>query len=349
MQKVKDFWNNKSNAERRKIIVYSIAAVVCVALFAIVIALNTTSTDTEVADFSNPDAKEVAKYNSRTEANQMGKKDSADLNLAMDNLFGESQDIAPMQQEPTTYYEPSYSTGPGTEYKQPSYSDPQSGSSGGSSYNQHSTYGDYSMWQSDEPRNNSVGYTNTRVPTTKGSKKNAEPEYTEIPAPGYQEPSYSNASPSKDFSEGKQIRAKLLSQGYASNGRSLSFVLLESTNIAGEATPKGLVITGIAREENNRLMVNFSTVKIKNRIVPTQLALFGSDGIAGLPIGGGSSNTDIGNEVANRGKDILAEQSNRIPVVGGIIGGVIRNGGNRTSDNKIKLSNNIECIIVNYK
>lgn len=351
MEKIKAFWNNKSNAERRKIVVYTIAGVVCIVLLALVIALNTTSTEKEVADFSNPDAKEVAKYNSRTEANQLGKKDSADLNLAMDNLFGESQETAPPYQEPTTYYEPNYSSSPNTEYQQPTYSSPQS-SSGGGSYNKHSTYGDYSMWQSEEPKNNSVGYTNKNVPTTttKGSRRSAEPEYTEIPSttPMYQEPSYSNVSSSQSLSQGKQIRAKLLSQGYASNGRSLSFVLLETTKIGGETTPKGQVITGIAREENNRLMVNFSTIKVKNKIVPVQMALFGSDGMAGLPIGGGSNGSDIGSEATNRGKDIVAEQANRIPVIGGIVGGAVRSSGSRTADNKIKLSTNIECIIVNY-
>ncbi|AZI21497.1 conjugative transposon protein TraM [Chryseobacterium taklimakanense] len=350
MEKIREFWNNKSNAERRKIIVYAIAGVVCVGLFALVIAFNSTSTEKEVSDFSNPDAKEVAKYNSRTEANNLGKKDSADLNLAMDDLFGESQETAPVYQEPTTYYEPNYSSSPNTEYQQPAYSSPQS-SSGGGSYNKHSTYGDYSMWQSEEPKNNSVGYTNKNVPkTTKENRKSSEPEYTEIPTPTYQEPSYSNsiASTTQSLSQGKQIRAKLLSQGYASNGRSLSFVLLESTKIAGETTPKGLVITGIAREENNRLMVNFSTIKVKNKIVPVQMTLFGSDGMAGLPIGGGSNGSDIGSEATNRGKDVIAEQANRIPVIGGIIGGAVRNNGSRTADNKIKLSTNIECIIVNY-
>lgn len=348
MEKIREFWNNKSNAERRKIIVYAIAGVVCVGLFALVIAFNSTSTEKEVSDFSNPDAKEVAKYNSRTEANNLGKKDSADLNLAMDDLFGESQETAPVYQEPTTYYEPNYSSSPNTEYQQPAYSSPQS-SSGGGSHNKHSTYGDYSMWQGEEPKNNSVGYTNKNVPkTTKGNRKNSEPEYTEIPTPTYQEPSYSNsiASTTQSLSQGKQIRAKLISQGYATPGRSLSFVLLEATKIGNENIAKGQVITGVSSEENNRLMVNFSSIKVKNKIVPVQMQLFGSDGMAGLPVSGSNSN-NMGNEATNRGKDMVRDQVNRIPVIGGIISSAV-GSGNRTADNKIKLSNNIECIIVNY-
>ena len=351
MESIKKFWASKSSAEKRKYIVYGIAGAVSILLIVIVVLLTSKDDTKEVADFSNPDAKEVKKFNSRAEANQLGKTDSASLDLAMNNVFGnEEEAVKPAEVE--EYTAPTYSNNNSNSYSQPSYSNNSSSNGGGGSgYNSHSTYGDYSMWQSDEPKNNSVGYTNKNVPkTTKGNRKSSEPEYTEIPTPTYQEPSYSNsiASTTKSLSQGKQIRAKLLSQGYASNGRSLSFVLLESTKIAGETTPKGLVITGFAREENNRLMVNFSSIKVKNKTVPVLMTLFGSDGLAGLPIGGGSNGSDIEGEATNRGKDIIVEQANRIPVIGGIIGGAVRNNGSRTADNKIKLSNNIECIIVNY-
>lgn len=340
MNRIADFWKGKSEAERRKILVYSIAGIVCVLLVVIVIALNTKPIENEVSDFSNPDAKEVEKYNSRTEANQLGKKDSSDLNVAMDDIFGQSQN-APITEAPTAYYEPTYSTSNNNEYQQPTYSSPSNGGSGNGSKNSHSTYGDYSMWQAEEPKNNSVGYTNKKGVPTK--KQNAEPDYTEIPTPTYQSQSQPQT---KDISEGKQVRAKLISQGYATSGRSLSFVLLDATKINGENVAKGQVVTGIASEENNRLMVNFSTIKVKNKIVPVQMQLLGSDGMAGLPVGGNNSN-NLGNEAGNRGKDMARQQVNRIPVIGGLVGSAI-GGGNRTSDNKIKLSNNIECIIVHY-
>lgn len=342
MSKIINFWTNKSEADKRKIIVYSIAAVVCIILVVLVIAINSKPTENEVADFSNPDAKEVEKYNSRTEANQLGKKDSANLNVVMDDIFGDSQSAPTV--EPTPYYEPNYSSS-NSEYQQPAYSpSPSNGGSGSSNHNQHSTYGDYSMWQAEEPKNNSVGYTNTKGAPTTSKKRNTDPTYTEIPTSTYQEPTYQNQA--KDFSQGKQIRAKLISQGYATAGRSLSFVLLETTKIGNENIAKGQVITGVSSEENNRLMVNFSSIKVKNKIVPVQMQLFGSDGMAGLPVSGSNSN-NMGNEATNRGKDMVRDQVNRIPVIGGIISSAV-GSGNRTADNKIKLSNNIECIIVNY-
>ena len=57
----------------------------------------------------------------------------------------------------------------------------------------------------------------------------------------------------------------MITQGYASNGKSISFVLLEPTTIAGKKTKKGQIITGIAKEDRNRLSVSFSEIKIDNQ------------------------------------------------------------------------------------
>lgn len=353
MDKLKNFWSTKSEGEKRKIIVYLIAGVVCVGLLFTVIALNSEPSDTKVADFSNPDAKEVEKFNNRSDANNLGKTDSASLNVAMDDLFGDSNSNAfqPSPDAGSGYVEPNYSTvspgsGSGSNsssgYVQPNYSSSPATSS-------HSTYGDYSMWQSEEPKNNSVGYSNKGVPAQKSNQGSSQPVYTEIPSNNgtYQEPAYQTQSATKNIGSGKQIRAKLLSQGYATSGRSLSFVMLEPTKINGETITKGQSITGTSYEENGRLMVNFSSIKIKNKVVNVQMQLLGSDGMPGLPIAGTNNINPNGSAIENKGRDLARDQINRIPVIGGVIGGVI-GSGTKTADNRIKLSTNVECIIVNY-
>lgn len=358
MEKIKDFWNNKTQEERRKIIVYGIAGLFSLLLIVGVVALNSTNEAERVSDISNPDSKEAQKYNSRAEANQMGKVDSTQMNTAMDNLFGESdtETNGDVFTDGESYSEPSYSQ---QTYSEPSYTQQNtqgysSGSTRGGNYNSHSTYGDYSMWQSDEPKNNSIGYTEVRnypsqkkgQPTAKKSEQAtiSTPDY--IPEPTYAEPNYAG-SQSQDIRTGKQIRAKLLSQGFATSGRSLSFVLLDNANISGENIKKGQVITGVASEQNNRLLVNFSTIKANNKIIPVQMELYGSDGMAGLPISGSAGGSNLGNEAKERAGDYARGQVNRIPVIGGVISGVV-GGGNRTADNRIKLTPNIQCIIVNY-
>ncbi|SIS89915.1 Protein of unknown function [Kaistella chaponensis] len=345
MEQLKQFWEIKSNEERRKIIVYSIASLLAVFLLVGVYVLNGGDKKVAVDEISNPDAKEAQKYNSRTEANQLGKKDSSKLNTAMDDLFGKSGD-SPIEiisesdgnDKPTsTYVEPVYT--------QPNYNNSRSEKRNrGSSYNSHSTYGDYSMWQAEEPKNNSIAYTEVKnYPKSSRSKnENASSniDYTEIFEPAYVQPSYSGSSTNqRSINEGKQIRAKLLSKGYANSGRTLSFVLLESTKIGTLETPKGQIIKGVASEQNNRLLVNFSTIKVKNKIVPVQLQLYGADGMAGLPISPGTQNSDLENRALN--------ESSRIPVIGGVINSV-GNAMSKQSDKRIKLTFNVECIIVNF-
>lgn len=340
MEKLKEFWDNKTGEERRKIVVYSIASVIAVMLLGGVYMLNSDDNIQRVDEISNPDAKEAQKYNSRTEANQLGKKDSANLNTTLDDLFGSSEASHEIENMDGTaeigYAEPLY--------MEPNYVKNSSTPHQGGGYSSHSTYGDYSMWQTEEPKNNSIGYTEIRSVPAKssssktGSSKNDFPEGSE---PVYSIPEFGDTPAPRDITDGKQIRAKLLSKGYFQSGRTLSFVLLEATNIGGVAAPKGQIVTGVATEQNNRLIVNFSTVKIKSKIVPARLKLFGSDGMAGLPIAGSSHNAS-----SNVESRVLSEAS-RIPVVGGIVGSVSGAIG-RQPENRIQLSSNVECIIVNY-
>ncbi len=338
MEKLREFWNYKSGEERRKIVVYSIASVTAVLLLGGVYFINNGERIQQVDEISNPDAKEAQRYNSRTEANQLARKDSSGLNTALDNLFGSSG--------PTSKTEDDQVTADAVGYTEPVYTEPNYSRSAPSygaenSYNSHSTYGDYSMWQTEEPKNNSIGYTEIRnVPTKSSSPLRNKKEMMDYAEPVYSFPE-STIKAEQGIANGKQIRAKLLSKGYFQPGRTLSFVLLEPTEISGIKAPKGQIVTGVAMEQNNRLTVNFSTIKIKNKIIPAKLKLFGSDGMSGLPIAGGSQ--DTGMDVESR---ILSESS-RIPVVGGIVGNISGVVG-KQPDNRILLTSNTECIIVNY-
>ena len=344
MEQLKQFWERKSNEDRRKIMVYSIATFVAIFLLVGVYALNSTDQKVAIDEISNPDAKEAQKYNSRTEANQLGKKDSSSLNTALDDLFGPSGNA-----EIEYFSEGKEVDDPNFQYMEPSYSEPNYSSSGQKqsavgTYNSHSTYGDYSMWQAEEPKNNSIAYTEVKnypaAPSAKSEKISAESNPKGTAEPVFIPPNYDNLpSTKRSINEGKQIRAKLISRGYVSSGRTLSFVLLESTKVGALAVPKGQIVTGVAAEQNNRLLVNFSTIKVKNKIVPVQFQLYGSDGMAGLPIAAGNQNSNMENKVLN--------ESNRIPVIGGVINSVA-NSMSKQPDNRIKLTSNVECILVNF-
>lgn len=325
MEAVKNFWETKSSADKRKYIVYAVAGVVCILLLVIVVALNSKDTTKEVSDFSNPDAKEVEKYNSRIEANQMGKIDSASLDVAMNDVFGE-EEPQPYIADNEQYSPPDYSSNTST-YTAPSYSN--SGSSGSSSsggnYNSHSTYGDYSMWQSEEPRNNSVGYSSKNgVPVKKKTAQAEAPSYEDVTpnnyvAPSYNQPTYNNSS-NVDLSQQQQISAQLISQGSFQDGRTLSFALKEPATIKGNKLPKNFVIQGIGQFQNNRIMVRFNAIKVNNKLVPVNITLLDGNGIEGMGVAGAEKATDGESRVEQ-------EIVGRTGTVGGIVSSVIKGKG----------------------
>lgn len=347
MEKLKEFWNNKTDEERRKIIVYSVFGIVSVLLFVGVYALNSGDDKQVVSEISNPDAKEAQKYNSRAEANQLGTKDSTSMNTAMDGIFGSSSsdEFQADTYSQSTYTEPTYTE---PTYTPPNYNNSGGGNTGskkGSNYNSHSTYGDYSMWQAEEPQNNSIEYTEVKnYPTSKKQQKNSSQNISSAEeVPTYSQPNYATSEKKTIQSQGKKVRAKLVSKGYATNGRSLSFVLLEDVNIGGEQAKKGQVITGNAVADGERLLVRFGTVKVNGKTVNANAFLLGYDGQEGLPVRGSSNG---GNGVGEFAKNEAQGAVSNIPVVGGLISRATSGSGSRNNESKIQLPNNVECQIM---
>lgn len=343
-EKIVGIWNSKSEEDRRKIIVFSAFGLLIIIFVLVAVATFKSDKNKKVDEIGNPDAKEAQKYNTRTEANQMGKVDSTkNFNTAIDEVFGSSQ---PEQQnyDAGTYSQPTYENAPPPTqptYTQPDYSAPKN--SGG--YNSHNTYGDYSMWQSDEPKNNSIEY--TEVKNYSSSKKqpknsvNNGSSYEEVTS--FTQPSYGGTEKKLIQSQGTKVRAKMVSTGYATNGRSLSFVLLDPVFIAGEQTKKGQVITGNAVINGDRIIVKFGNIKINGKTLPANAFLLGYDGEEGLPVRGSSNNNSGANEDYIRTE--AQNQANKIPIVGGLISRM--GSGNRSSsnDSKIQLTSNVECTI----
>lgn len=350
MEKIKEFWNSKTDEERRKYIVYTVFGIVSILLFVGVYALNSKDDKQVVSEISNPDAKEAQKYNSRAEANQLGTKDSTSMNTAMDGIFGSSSSD---EIQADTYSQPTYTE---PTYTEPTYTPPNynnsggggrsgSGRSSGGNYNSHSTYGDYSMWQAEEPQNNSIEYTEVKNPQSpkkqqKIASKTATASYDEVPT--YSQPSYGGNE--RKINQGTKVRAKLVSKGYATNGRSLSFVLLDPVTIGGEQAKKGQVITGNAVVDSERLIVRFGTIKVNGKTVNANALLLGYDGQEGLPVRGSSNRngSEVGDMVRNEAQGTVSQ----IPIVGGILSRATSGSGSRNNDSKIELPNNVECSIM---
>ena len=182
--------------------------------------------------------------------------------------------------------------------------------------NSHDVYGDYNMWQTQEPTRSNIGYKNAQKrPKVVKSK---EIVYDEVPTDvgGYSPPpsnnynSYSNDR--KSIAQAKQIPAQLISQGEIQEGRVLTFTLKEPAVIAGQSLPKNFPIQGVASFENNRIMVTFNAINVNKKLYPVNIQLLDSNGIEGIGIIGAKEKSDIEDQVAN-------QATSRIPVIGGII------------------------------
>lgn len=221
---------------------------------------------------------------------------------------------------------------------------PASSSTASSSY---SPYGNYSMWQEKEPSNSRIGYASKKRPV---ESSGSSPSYSEVnsyqPEP-IKEATYINQSTieEKKGTIVAQVKAKLISQGYATNNRSVSFVTLENFTINGETIPKGKSYAiGSMKLESDRILARITNIKANGKTYNVSGKILGYDGEDGLPL---IVNESSGNE-NNIIKDEAMNQAGRIPVVGGILSRAA-SGNSSNKTNKIPLTGNIETTIVIYK
>lgn len=221
--------------------------------------------------------------------------------------------------------------------------------------NTHSTYGNSSMWSNDVPSGSNIGYSELGNVITKpqaNPKRKNNSNYQSAPPvedninfeTQFNTPSQAIPTPNERSVAkiGKSIRAKLISSGYATSGRSLSFVLLENFTIDSETIKKGQVVTGSSVIDDNRLFVKFNTIKVNGKNLQINARLIGYDGGEGLLIRGNASS---GNEAGNIIREEAQSQASRIPVIGGIIGRATSSGNSR-NENKIQLTSNVDCTIM---
>lgn len=147
------------------------------------------------------------------------------------------------------------------------------------------------------------------------------------------------------YRESEQISAMVLSSGEIKSGETITLTLKEDAILSFEKIPKGTTIAGKVSFTDNRLNVQFSTMRLKNKIIRVDLVLFGLDGLEGLPV---SSNVMI-REVEDAGIDeAIAETGTTVGKVGSIAGRLLKSN-RRKEDMKIDLGRDIMCILVNRK
>ena len=144
--------------------------------------------------------------------------------------------------------------------------------------------------------------------------------------------------------DGVEVKAKLLSQReYVKSGELLTFVLLGDVVISGVQAKKGQAVTGICQEQQDRLIIQFNTIKIGSKVLNVNMKLFGNDGLEGIAISGSNEKSYS----AQKSSEIAQSTLNKVPFVGGIASDAIGTNTKKVDD-RIKLTKNISCSIIVY-
>lgn len=145
------------------------------------------------------------------------------------------------------------------------------------------------------------------------------------------------------YEETEEFSAMIMSSGMVRSGQTIILITKEDAFLNFEKVPKGTTIAGTVSFNENRLQVNFSTIRLKNnKIVKVSLTLYGLDGLEGLPVGANLDNKDIN----DTGFDESTSDNitgTRIERIGK---GLLKNARQRR-EVKVDLGRDIMCILVN--
>lgn len=351
MEIIKNFLANLKGEDKRKYIAYIIVSFIGIFSIYGIYKFNNKSDKEVVTEFGNPDAEESKVYNKRAEASMLS-KDTANVNTSLDNVFGNSattndaitgtsgaNSIASAKYVPTdNYTAQSYGSSKST-------SKTQSGISSPKISNSHSTYGDYSMWQTNEPSNSSISYSDqsppTPVPTNKIIVKNSpttqnpqptDNNQTSKPSGLSKEQKLQNAIANKYSNQGTQTSSSVIAEVYNSqqisgNNATVRLVLKDNLNINNTIIGTDAFILGVANIQQNAIQITVPNISYKG--VNYQVNLIAYDyttGQKGVPI----QNDNIVGVAGEKAESQAKQEIARLGRIGGLVSSIL-SGKNKSA------------------
>lgn len=143
------------------------------------------------------------------------------------------------------------------------------------------------------------------------------------------------------YQETSEFSAMIMSSGMVKSGEVITIITKEDAYINFEKIPRGTTMAGVVSFGENRLQVNFSTIRLKKKILKVDLTLYGLDGLAGLPVDIDMLNKDI----QDAGEDGVTEAVNTTRL--GRITTALYRGAKGRKEQKVDLGRDIMCILVN--
>lgn len=201
-------------------------------------------------------------------------------------------------------------------------------------------YGNRSDWQETptySSTENRGQFTSQEQPTSKKSKKG---QSFEDLSPTEQRRILLETGKSS-YEETAEFSAMILSSGMVKSGQTITLITKEDAYINLNKIPKGTTIAGIVSFSENRLQVNFSTIRLKNKIIKVNLTLYSLDGLEGLPVDSNLFNKDV----QDTGEDEISQEVTSTRV--GRIASALYKGSKSRKEQKVDLGRDIMCLLVN--
>lgn len=299
-------FKNISEEDKKKYLFFSILLLFCL-IVGCGIYMYQSSEEEENVDFSNGKT-DLIEYNNKLDALRGKEIDSTDN---LEYVFRENAtlDNSTPDFEAIDRQIANWGNNPQPTPEQPTTT-PQ---------NNHNVYGDYNMWQTNEPKGSSIGYrdTNNKPQPSKKSKeiKHTAPVYEEVeverpkvvkntptPQPLTRAVATNN---SQGISETEQrrmmlrtgkrnventanIRFNIDGDQIIKNGGSVKLKTMEDSFISNTFIPKYSVVYGKASFGEDRINITISSIKVENSIVHCSLEGYDMDGLLGVGVNIGS-------------------------------------------------------------
>lgn len=116
--------------------------------------------------------------------------------------------------------------------------------------------------------------------------------------------------------------------------------------------PKNTLITGVAIFSNNRLNITIRNIRLNDNLIVANIAVYGSDGIAGLEVSTNvvkkSIDEDVTQEISTEVNSALSKVGNEVgKIVGSLVGQTIKTVGNEKQQQVTLIDNQTIYLSIN--
>ncbi len=156
------------------------------------------------------------------------------------------------------------------------------------------------------------------------------------------------ASSNNANSTGNLIKATIHKTQVVKNNQPVVIRTTETLKINNISIPRNSLLIGLSSFGANRLQIKISTIKYANNLIPVNITIYGSDGIAGLPIQNNEIIQEVGNDAVDDVVNEVDNELSQLGILGKVTGGIIKQGSRLTAnaENKeVKLIDNQQIFI----